>query len=64
VAQTFCTGETLEDVGGGDTGWLKTVRTKLKIQKVATLVLANHSHMIDEIAAAGISHHTCHKILT
>jgi hypothetical protein len=36
---------------------------ELKIQEVATLVCADHSQMVDEIAAAGISHGTCHKIL-
>jgi hypothetical protein len=47
-------------------GWPRTVRTELKIQEVATLVRANHSQMVDEIAAAaeGISHGTCHKILS
>jgi hypothetical protein len=52
----------------------RTVRTKLKIQEAATLVCANCSQMVDEIAAAaaaaaaeaeaGISHGTCHKILS
>jgi hypothetical protein len=47
------------------TGWPRMIRTELKIQKVATLVSANHSQMVDEIvAAAGISHGTCHKILS
>jgi hypothetical protein len=46
------------------TGWPRTVRTILKIQEVAMLVRANHSQTLDEIiAAAGISHDTCHKIL-
>jgi hypothetical protein len=41
------------------------IRTELKIQEVATLVHANHSPMVDEIAASGrISHGTCQKILT
>jgi hypothetical protein len=46
------------------TGWPRMIRTELKIQEVATLVCANRSHMVDEIAAAaaGISHGTCHKI--
>jgi hypothetical protein len=42
----------------------RTVRTELKIQEVAKLVRANHSQMVDEIAAAGISHGTYHKILS
>jgi hypothetical protein len=50
------------------TGRPRTVRTELKIQEVATLVCANHSQMTDVIAAAsaaaGISHGTCHKILS
>jgi hypothetical protein len=43
----------------------KTVITKLKIQKVALLVCANHSQMVDEVAAAAawISHGTCHRFL-
>jgi hypothetical protein len=45
------------------TGRPRAVRNKLKIQEVATLVRANRSQTIDEIAAAGISHGTCHKIL-
>jgi hypothetical protein len=40
------------------------VRNELKIQEVATLVRANRSKMADEIAAAGISHGTWHKILS
>jgi hypothetical protein len=47
------------------TGWPRMVRTELKIQEVATLVCADRSQMVDEIAtAAGISHGTCHKILS
>jgi hypothetical protein len=43
----------------------RTVRTELKIQDVAMLVRANQSQMVDENAAvAGISHGTCHKILS
>jgi hypothetical protein len=43
----------------------RTVRTELQIQEVATLVCANRSQTVDEItAAAGISHGTCHKILS
>jgi hypothetical protein len=45
-------------------------KNELKIQDDATLVRANRSQMVDEIAAAaaaaaaaGISHGTCHKIL-
>jgi hypothetical protein len=44
------------------------VRTELKIQEVSTLLHANYSQMIDEVvaatAAAGISHGTCHKVLS
>jgi hypothetical protein len=48
------------------TGQPRTVRTELKIQEIATLVCANRSQTVDEIAAAaaGISHCTCHKILS
>jgi hypothetical protein len=48
------------------TGRPRMVRTELKTQEVAMLVCANCSQMIDEIAApaAGISHSTCHKILS
>jgi hypothetical protein len=48
------------------TGRPKMIRTELKIQEVATLVRANCTQMIDEIAAAaaGISHDTCHRILS
>jgi hypothetical protein len=52
----------LEDVE--HTGRPLTVRTELKIQEVATLVHANRFQTVDEIAAAGISHGTCHKILS
>jgi hypothetical protein len=45
------------------TGRPRTVRTELKIQEVATLVYASHFQTLDEIAA-GISHGTCHKILS
>jgi predicted ArsR family transcriptional regulator len=48
-----------------DTGQPRTVRTELKIQEIATLLCANCSQTVDEIAAAaGISHGTCHKILS
>jgi hypothetical protein len=58
--------------GGKDdehTGRPRTFRTELKIQEVATLVRANRSQTVDEMAAAaaaaaGISHGTCHKILS
>jgi hypothetical protein len=40
------------------------VRTELKIQEVATLVHANRIQTVYEITAAGISHGTCHKILS
>jgi hypothetical protein len=47
------------------TGRPGTVKTELKIEEVTTLVCANHSQTVDEIAAAtGISHGTCHKILS
>jgi DNA-directed RNA polymerase specialized sigma subunit len=40
-------------------------RTEIQIQEVATLLRANRSQTVDEIAAAaGISHSTCHKILS
>jgi hypothetical protein len=43
----------------------RTVRTELTIQEVAMLVHANHSQMVEEIAAAsGTSHGTCHKIVS
>jgi hypothetical protein len=44
----------------------RMVRTEFRIKEVATLVHANRSQMVDEIAAAaaGISHGTCHKILS
>jgi hypothetical protein len=55
--------DSLED--DDHTGQPRTVRTELKSQEVATLVCANHSQMVDEIAAAaGTSHGTCHKILS
>lgn len=42
-----------------------TVRTERKIEEVATVVRANRSQSVDDIAAAvGVSHGTCHKILT
>jgi hypothetical protein len=45
----------------------RTVRTELGLQEIATLMRANRSQTVDEIAAAaaaGISHGTCHKILS
>jgi hypothetical protein len=43
----------------------KTIRIELEIHKVATLVLANHSQMVEEVAAAAwVSHGSCHKILS
>jgi hypothetical protein len=43
----------------------RMVRTGLKIQEFATLVHANCSQMVDKITAvAGISHGTCHRILS
>jgi transposase len=47
------------------TGRPRAVRTELKIQEVASLVRANRSQTVDEIAAAaGISRGTCHKVLS
>jgi hypothetical protein len=54
--------ESLED--DKHTGRPRTVRTELKNQEFATLVRANHFQTVDEITAAGISHGTCHKILS
>lgn len=41
----------------------RTARPELKIQEVAMFVCANHSQMVDDVAAAEISHGTCRKIL-
>jgi hypothetical protein len=51
------------------TSQARMVRNELKIQEVATWVCANCFGMVDEIVAAaaaavGISHGTCHKILS
>ena len=47
------------------TGRPQAVRTERKIQEVATLVLANRSQSVVDLAAAGgIAHGTCYKILT
>jgi hypothetical protein len=46
------------------TGRLRRVRTELMIQEVATLVPVDRCQTVDETAAAGISHGTCHKILS
>jgi hypothetical protein len=49
------------------TSWPRTVRYELKNQEAAMLVCANNSQMVNEVAAAGaagISHGTCHKILS
>jgi histone-lysine N-methyltransferase SETMAR len=55
--------DSLED--NEHTGLLRTFRTELNIQEVATLVHASRSKTVDEIAAAaGISHGTCHIILS
>jgi hypothetical protein len=54
--------DSLEDVE--HTGWPRTVRTELKIQEVAMLVHANHSQTVAGITTAGISHGTCHKIMS
>jgi lipopolysaccharide biosynthesis protein len=46
-------------------GQPRIVRTELKIQKVAIFVHASYSQMVDEATtAAGISHGTCHNILS
>jgi hypothetical protein len=50
--------------GDEHTGRPRSVRTELEIQEVATLVHANRFQTVDEITAAGISHGTCHKILS
>lgn len=62
--QRFAQGrDSLED--DDRSGRPKAVRTERKIEEVATLVRANRSQSVDDIAAAvGISHGTCHKILT
>jgi hypothetical protein len=55
--------DTLED--GEHNGRPRMVRSELKIQEVAKILRANRSQMVDEIAAAaGVSHVTCHKILS
>jgi hypothetical protein len=47
------------------TGQLRMFRTELKIQEAATLVCANRSQMVDEVAAAAnISHGTWHRFLS
>ena len=46
-------------------GWSPTDRTERKIEEVATVVRANCSQSIEDIAAeVVVSHGTCHKILT
>jgi hypothetical protein len=51
--------------GDEHTSQPRTVRTELKFQEVATLMRANRSQTVDEIAATtGIGHGTCHKILS
>ena len=43
----------------------RTIRTKPKIEEVATLVRANRSQSVDDLAVAvGICHGTRHKILS
>jgi hypothetical protein len=54
--------DSLED--DDHTGRPRSVRTELKIQKVKMPVRANRSQTVHEVAAAGISHGTCHKILS
>jgi hypothetical protein len=51
----------LEDNEHSD--WPKAVRTERKIEEVATLVRANHSQLVDDIAALGISHGMCRRVL-
>jgi hypothetical protein len=47
------------------TGWTRMVRTEVMIQEVAMLVHVNFSKMVAEVGAlAGISHGTCHIILS
>jgi hypothetical protein len=47
------------------TGRPRTFRTELKTHEIETLMRASRSQTVDEIAAAaGISHGTCHKILS
>ncbi|KAJ4442695.1 hypothetical protein ANN_04284 [Periplaneta americana] len=47
------------------TGRPQTIRTERKIQEVATLVRANRSQSVYDIAATvGVSHGTCYKILS
>jgi hypothetical protein len=45
--------ESLED--DEHTSRPRTVRTKLKVQEVETLVRANHPQTVDEMAAAGLA---------
>jgi hypothetical protein len=61
--------DSLED--DEQTGWTGAVRCELEIQDVATLVRANCSQTVDEMAAAAaatttavLSHGACHKILS
>jgi hypothetical protein len=49
---------------GEHTGWPRIVRTVLKVQEVAMLVHASRSQTVDEAAAEGITHGTCHKIMS
>ena len=43
----------------------QTIQSERKIEEVAMLVRANSFQLIDDLAAAvGISHGTCHKILS
>ena len=47
------------------TGQPQMIRTEGKIEEVAMSVHANHSLTVDNlVAAVGISHGTCHKILS
>ena len=47
------------------TGRQQTFRTERKIQEVATLVSANRSQSVEDLAAAvRVSHGTCYQILT
>jgi hypothetical protein len=61
--KSFATGrDSLEDDEHSDRP--RTVRTELKIQEVVMLAHANRSQTVDEIAAAGIRHCVCHKIIS
>jgi hypothetical protein len=55
--------DSLEDAGHSDRP--RMVGNELKMQEFVKLLHANCSQMVEEVtAAAGISHGTCHKILS